>query len=75
MRSSGLLAPAGDGDGDEPALEPTEAGQAVFRPVRQAVSRLTQELYADLPPADLEATHRTLEEVTHRANAHLAAAS
>jgi DNA-binding MarR family transcriptional regulator len=73
MRSSGLLAPAGDGD--DPALEPTEAGEAVFRPVRQAVSRLTEELYGDLPPADLEATHRTLEEVTRRANAHLAATS
>jgi DNA-binding MarR family transcriptional regulator len=48
MRSSGLLTPAGDGD--DPALEPTEAGEAVFRPVRQAVSRLTEELYGDLPP-------------------------
>jgi DNA-binding MarR family transcriptional regulator len=73
MRSSGLLAPAGDGD--DPALEPTEAAEAVFRPVRQAVSRLTEELYGDLPPADLEATHRTLEEVTRRANARLAATS
>ena len=73
MRSSGLLAPSGDGD--DPALRPTEAAEAVYRPVRQAVSRLTEELYGDLPPADLEATHRTLEEVTRRANAHLAAIS
>jgi DNA-binding MarR family transcriptional regulator len=73
MRSSGLLAPAGDGD--DPALAPTEAAEAVFRPVRQAVSRLTVELYGDLPPADLEATRRTLAEVARRANARLAAVS
>jgi hypothetical protein len=46
--------------------------QAVFRPLSDAVGRITVDLYGDLPPADLEATRRTLEEVTRRANARLA---
>jgi hypothetical protein len=44
----------------------------VFRPIRNDVSRLTVELYGDLPPEDLEATRRTLAEVTRRANVKLA---
>jgi len=41
---------------------------------RETVARITDELYGDLPPADLEATHRTLAEVTSRAFARLTAA-
>jgi DNA-binding MarR family transcriptional regulator len=78
LRSSGLVAPvdrAGGpgGDGQDPRLTLTATGRARYRPVRQAVLRITNELYGDLPPADLEATHRTLAEVTRRANARLAA--
>jgi DNA-binding MarR family transcriptional regulator len=81
LRSSGLLAPvdrAGDadgpgGDGEDRRLTRSAAGEARYRPVRQAVSRITDELYGDLPPADLEATRRTLAEVTRRGNARLAA--
>lgn len=81
LLSRGLLAPAGenhgtsepDGDGEDPRLALTAAGEAAYRPVRRAVDRITDGLYGDLPPADLEATHRTLAEVARRANARLAA--
>lgn len=66
MVDGGMLAPDGD------RLAPTAAAEAVFRPIRDGVSRLTVELYGDLPPEDLEATRRTLAEVTRRANAKLA---
>jgi DNA-binding MarR family transcriptional regulator len=79
LRSSGLVdeaCVAGEpvGDAQDPRLTLTAAGQARFRPVRQAVFRIADELYGDLPPADLEATRRTLAEVTRRANARLDAA-
>src|SRR5262245_41087548 len=66
MVGGGMLAPDGD------RLAPTAAAEGVFRPIRDDVSRLTVELYGDLPPEDLEATRRTLAEVTRRANAKLA---
>lgn len=80
LRSRGFLAPTGgaqgasgsDGDGEDPRLALTAAGEAVYRPARLTVSRITDEFYGDLPPADLEATHRTLAEVARRANARLA---
>ena len=79
LRSAGLLGPVGEGDGTDGGardgatsqLAPTEAGGAVYRRLRRAVSRITDELYGDLPPADLEATQRTLTELTRRANARL----
>jgi DNA-binding MarR family transcriptional regulator len=74
LLASGLiglgLGPAG-GDSDG-RLVLTAAGEAVFRPISDAVGRITADLYGDLPAADLEATRRTLEEVTRRANARLA---
>jgi hypothetical protein len=66
MVDGGMLAPEGDG------LAPTAAAEGVFRPIRDNVTRLTVELYGDLPAEDLEATRRTLAEVTRRANAKLA---
>jgi hypothetical protein len=80
LLSRGLLAPAhgahgaseAGGDGEDPRLAPTAAGEAVFLPVRRAVARVTEGLYGDLPPADLDATHRTLAEVTRRAIARVA---
>jgi DNA-binding MarR family transcriptional regulator len=73
MRAAGRLAPLDDADTADPRLAPTPEAEAVFRPVFQAVTALATELYGDLPPADLEATRRTLAEVTRRANARLAA--
>jgi DNA-binding MarR family transcriptional regulator len=72
LLASGLigLGPAG-GDSDG-RLVLTAAGEALFRPISDAVGRITVDLYGDLPAADLEATRRTLEEVTRRANARLA---
>jgi len=67
--SSGLIAPVGD---DDPNLALTAAGEVVFRPLRQTVTRITDDLYGDLPPTDLAATQRTLEEITRRATARLA---
>jgi DNA-binding MarR family transcriptional regulator len=70
LLASGLVGPAED-DGDG-RLVLTAAGEAVFRPLSDAVGRIAVDLYGDLPPADLEVTRRTLEEVTRRANARLA---
>jgi DNA-binding MarR family transcriptional regulator len=69
MTGAGLLAADGD------RVVPTAAAEGVFRPIRTDVARLTVELYGDLPPEDLEATRRTLAEVTRRANAKLAQTS
>lgn len=74
LRSGKLLAPVDDG-GEDPRLAFTAAGEAAYRPVRQTVSRITEEFFGDLPPSDLKATHRTLAEVTRRANSHLTAGS
>jgi DNA-binding MarR family transcriptional regulator len=81
LRSSGLLTPIDQAQGaggpsrggDDPRLTLTAAGEAMFRPIRRAVFQISDELYGDLPPADAEATRRTLAEVTRRANALLAA--
>lgn len=81
LLSRGLLVPTDGiggagvpgGDGEDPRLAPTAAGQAAYLPVRRTVDRITGDLYGDLPPADLEATHRTLAEVARRANTLLAA--
>jgi hypothetical protein len=48
---------------EEPRLVPTAAGETTYRPVRRTVDRVTDGIYGDLPPADLEATRRTLAEV------------
>jgi hypothetical protein len=69
LRSAGLLTTAADGSG----MALTEAGEAVFRPVRRSVSEITEALFSELPRGDLDATHRTLTEVTRRATAHIAA--
>jgi DNA-binding MarR family transcriptional regulator len=65
--------------GTEPEADPllsfTAHGESVYRPIREELDRISRELYGDLPPVDLEATHRTLTEVTRRANALLAATS
>jgi DNA-binding MarR family transcriptional regulator len=73
LRTTGVLAETpGRGAGSEPVLTMSEAGEARFLPIRQQVATITVELYGDLPPSDLEATQRTLAEVTRRANTRLA---
>lgn len=70
LTARGLLAasPAGD-------LTLTDAGISLFTPLAASVGALTAALYGDLPAADLEATHRTLNEVARRAQLRLAAAT
>lgn len=70
LLSRGLIALA---DGGDTPLVLTDAGEAVYRPVRRTVGSITDGLYGDLPPGDLEATHRTLAEIKRRADARLAA--
>jgi hypothetical protein len=45
----------------------TPAGERFFAPLRQRVANISQSVWGDLPEADLEATRRTLGEVTKRA--------
>ena len=52
-------------------LSQTEQGRRVFADISEAVERVTEALWGDLPVADLEATHRTLAEVTARARSLL----
>jgi hypothetical protein len=52
-------------------LSHTDKGSALFNELSGKVKDITQSLYADLPGADLEATHRTLLEIAKRANAIL----
>jgi hypothetical protein len=66
--SSGLVAGSSGG-----GLALTPAGEARYRPVRQAVNRITEGLHRGLLAADLEATHRTLVELARRAHVELAA--
>jgi DNA-binding MarR family transcriptional regulator len=55
------------GAGTDTRLAITGAGEAVSRQVRQAVYRVADQLSGDLPSTDLEATYRTLAEITRRA--------
>jgi DNA-binding MarR family transcriptional regulator len=71
MLASGLLTAAST-DADDAVLAPTAAGMAVYQPIRDVVDQISQTIYGDLPPDDLEVTRRTLEEVTRRADALLA---
>lgn len=75
LRASGMLAPVqndlADGAGEAPRLTTTAAGRATYEPVHRDVTGIVEDLFANLPPDDLEATHRTLEEVARRANTRL----
>jgi hypothetical protein len=76
LLARGLIGPGIEADGTgapaEGPLTVTEAGRAVFEPLRAGSVTVTQELWGDLPAADLEATHRTLTEIGRRANLRLA---
>lgn len=69
LRSAGLVGPDDEADS---RLVITSAGEAVYRPLRETISRLTAELYGDLPEHDMEVTRRTLVEIARRANVQLA---
>ena len=64
--AGGLVAPTDGG------LALTADGEARFRPVEQAIARVGREIWAGLDTADLDATRRTLDEVTRRAGERLA---
>lgn len=68
-----LLARDALSENAEGVLQHSERGHALFLGVSAAVERITSALYGDLPQADLETTHRTLLEVSARANKLLAA--
>ena len=53
-------------------LTVTAAGLDVYAPLRTVVERITARLVEEVPEADLEATRRTLEAVTRRADQLLA---
>lgn len=75
---SRLVAPiqvAESPNSDDLHLALTAAGNEVFLPLWRHVCNITEALYGDLPSADLEATRRTLNEITRRATARLAVGS
>jgi hypothetical protein len=65
----GLVRPAADG-----GVELSPTGVARFEQLRDAVARLTVELYAPFDRTDLAITRRVLVELTERATAWRAAA-
>ncbi|WP_238007332.1 hypothetical protein KZZ52_02325 [Dactylosporangium sp. AC04546] len=57
----------------EGAATVTEAGRAQWTEVRAAIGPITERLWGDLPPADLDVTGRVLSTILDRANQYLAA--
>ena len=53
-------------------LTHTVKGKEVFKPLSDEIEDITRALYGDLPTADLDITHRTLMEISKRANKLLA---
>jgi hypothetical protein len=63
--------------GDVLLARPISAAAAIYTPAGETVarvimSRVTSKLYGNIPRMDLDATHRTLMEITRRANGRLA---
>jgi len=52
---------------------PTRQGQALYDKLLGAIAEITEQVYGDLDPADLDATHRVLEHVAQRAKTLIAA--
>ena len=67
-----LIAPVNGPDGP---LACTPAGEALYRPIRDAVTPISQTLHRYLPVEDVEATRRTLAEIARRASELLASGS
>jgi hypothetical protein len=61
-------------DGEGSPVETTDAGQQLHGRIRAAVTQITQRMWGDLPPEDLETAGRVLSTVLARANAELAGA-
>jgi DNA-binding MarR family transcriptional regulator len=72
LAAKGLVEPADDADF---ALTLTATGQQLLDRVRAEVGKITQRLWGDLPPADLEVAGRVLSTVLERAEAELSARS
>ena len=64
-----LLAPA---DADGSAVSPTEAGLRLHGQISASIARITNRLWGDLPPADLDTAGGVLATILARANAELA---
>lgn len=62
MAERGLIAPA------EFGMSITPLGAELYLPLRHDVDSLTAEIVAGIPADDLDATRRTLDEVTRRAS-------
>lgn len=60
--------------GDDRPLARSAVADAIYRPVRDAVARITHVLHDDLSADDIETTRRTLGEIARRANTILAIA-
>jgi hypothetical protein len=73
LGSSGLVREASSGS--DGAVELSPDGIARHTHLRDAVARLTTELYAPFDQTDLAITRRVLNQLTERANARLYAAS
>jgi DNA-binding MarR family transcriptional regulator len=71
LRARGLIGPSAHPDQPGGALAITALGRELFEPLRIGSAAVTQELWGDLPAADLDATHRTLTEIGRRANLRL----
>jgi DNA-binding MarR family transcriptional regulator len=68
LESEDLVRAVGDG------VELSPAGLALFGRWRDAVARVTAEVYAPFDPSDLAITRRVLVQLTERINAWVAAA-
>jgi DNA-binding MarR family transcriptional regulator len=68
LQAAGLLRVVPDGAA---RAELTAEGEARYRPLRDAIGRLTAALYAGLDPDELVTTRNVLVEVTRRANERL----
>ena len=68
LAGAGLIT-ADEGD----TLMHTDEGAVLFKELSGKIKDMTQALYGDLPGTDLEATHRTLQEIAKRANSLLSA--
>jgi DNA-binding MarR family transcriptional regulator len=66
LRARGLLSASPD---DRVTL--TNQGEALYAPLADRVSGITQQLWGDLPADDIDAARRILAEVTRRARAQL----
>jgi hypothetical protein len=59
------------GDGENPPVQVTDAGDQVHARIRGAITPITERLWGDLPAEDLATAGRVLNTILARANAEL----